>query len=176
MEHHTTEAMNKGMPPEQPSYGFKEFLPLIMIYGAIIGFTLIKQYFSGFSFAGTMYDFMGAFFVVFGAFKIMKLAAFAEAYSSYDIIAKRSIAYAYAYPFIELVLGGMFLMRIAPTVASWATLVLMVVSSIGVAYELAQKKTIMCACLGTVFKIPMTYVTLAEDLLMGLMAAVMLFV
>ena len=32
----------------------------------------------------------------------------------------------------------------------------------------------MCACLGVVFKIPMTYVTLTEDLLMGTMAFVML--
>jgi hypothetical protein len=59
-------------------------------------------------------------------------------------------------------------------ISNWITVILMAVSSIGVVVVLAQKKEITCACLGTVFKIPMTYVTLAEDLIMGLMAFFML--
>ncbi len=39
---------------------------------------------------------------------------------------------------------------------------------------LLQKRTIQCACLGTALKLPMTKVTLGEDLLMGLMALGML--
>jgi hypothetical protein len=50
----------------------------------------------------------------------------------------------------------------------------MLISALGVANELRKKQTIMCACLGTVFKIPMTYVTLFEDLLMASMALYML--
>ena len=50
----------------------------------------------------------------------------------------------------------------------------MAISSIGVAIELSKKKEIMCACLGVVFKLPMTYVTLLEDLLMAAMALIML--
>jgi hypothetical protein len=51
---------------------------------------------------------------------------------------------------------------------------LMLVSAVGIGMELAKKKEIQCACLGLVFNIPMTYVTLAEDLLMALMALLML--
>ena len=50
----------------------------------------------------------------------------------------------------------------------------MIVSSIGVTKELAQGRKITCACLGAVFKIPMTYVTLLEDVLMAVMALIML--
>lgn len=155
-------------------YTIKNFLPLIIIMSLIMLFTGIKQYFYGFDIHSAMYDFMGIYFIVFSFFKIINLKGFAEAYSTYDIIAKRFTAYAYAYPFVELILGIFYLMRFQLFVVNVATLFLMVISSIGVAYELAQKKEIMCACLGVVFKIPMTYVTLTEDLIMGIMALLML--
>ncbi len=153
-----------------PRYTLKDFLPLITIFCTIIGFTLIRQWFSGWHLHSAMNDFMAGFFLVFGTFKLLNLRAFAEAYSMYDIIAKRSTAYAHIYPSIEIGLGIAYLFSLFPTATNLITLILMIISSIGVAQELAQKKTIMCACLGTVFKIPMTYVTLFEDLLMAAMA------
>ncbi len=56
------------------------------------------------------------------------------------------------------------------------TLALMFVSAAGVFNELRKGKTVICACLGAVFKIPMTYETLAEDLIMAIMALAMLFI
>ncbi len=141
-----------------------------MIFIAIMSFTLIRQWLGGWNLQAAMSDFMAAFFLVFGAFKLFNLAAFAEAYAMYDIIAKRSFIYAYAYPFIEIALGIAYLFRLFPTATNLITLAIMIISSIGVAQELAQKRSAMCACLGTVFKVPMTYVTLAEDLLMAAMA------
>lgn len=158
---------------DQSAHTIKKFLPLIIIFLLISTYTFIMQIIHGFTYAA-MYDFMGAFFLVFSIFKIINLSGFAKAYSIYDIIAKRSTLYAHIYPFIELILGVMYLTRIQLLIANWITLLLMVISSIGVALELAKGKTIVCACLGTVFKIPMTYVTLLEDIIMGLMALVML--
>ncbi len=123
-----------------------------------------------------MSDFMAGFFLVFGAFKLLRLNAFAEAYAMYDIIAKRSTTYAYLYPFIEIILGFAYLFRLYPTATNLVTLIVMIISSMGVAQELAQKRTIECACLGMVFKIPMTYVTLCEDLLMAGMALLSLLI
>jgi hypothetical protein len=156
-------------------YSLKDFLPLIIIFASILALTALKQMLFGWSVEGAMLDFMGIFFVVFGTFKLINLTDFAHAYAEYDIIAKRFMFYGYVYPFIELALGIMYLTRFQVTIANWVTLVLMVIGSIGVAYELSQKRDIVCACLGVVFKIPMTYVTLAEDIIMGLMAAYMLF-
>jgi hypothetical protein len=51
----------------------------------------------------------------------------------------------------------------------------MIISSIGVAQKLVVREIFICACLGAVFKIPMTWVTLLEDVLMGGMAFIMLF-
>jgi len=155
-------------------YTLRNFMPLILILSVVIGLTALLQLVRVHSIHEIMYDFMGLFFLVFSIFKISNISAFAQAYSEYDIIAKHSRAYGFLYPFIELTLGIMYLARFQLHIANWITLVAMGIGSIGVGYELAQKKTIVCACLGAVFKIPMTYVTLLEDVIMGAMALYMI--
>lgn len=155
-------------------YTLRNFMPLILILSVVIGLTGLLQLVREHSIHEIMYDFMGLFFLVFGLFKISNINAFAQAYAKYDIIAKRSTLYGIVYPFIELTLGIMYLTRFKLLAANWITLVAMIIGSIGVGYELAQRKTIVCACLGTVFKIPMTYVTLLEDLIMGAMSLYMI--
>ncbi len=158
----------------QSSYTVRDFLPLITLFAIIVLLTALRQWYSGWYWCSAMSDFMGFFFIIFGFFKIINWHGFAEAYATYDIIAQRSRLYAYAYPLIELTLGVLYLARWYPTFTNVTTLIVMLISSIGVANELRKKKTIVCACLGVVFKIPMTYVTLLEDLLMASMALAML--
>jgi hypothetical protein len=45
------------------------------------------------------------------------------------------------------------------------------ISSIGVIKSVLNKRKIQCACLGAVFNLPMSTVTIIEDLLMVAMAA-----
>jgi hypothetical protein len=47
-------------------------------------------------------------------------------------------------------------------------------SSIGVIKSVIDKKQIRCACLGAVFNLPMSTVTIIEDLLMVAMSTLML--
>ena len=154
-----------------PGYTVRDFLPLIILFAIITGLTLLRYYYEvDGNLYSVMSDFMGFFFLIFGGFKIINLKGFAKAYQEYDIIAKKSLAYAYLYPFLEITLGIAYLMHWNPFITNLATLILMSVSAIGVGIELSKGKTIVCACLGTVFKVPMTYVTLLEDLLMAGMA------
>lgn len=155
----------------------KQYQPLIVIFLLIIGVTaLLGVLRDNFYLALTLADFMAAFFLIFGSFKIMRLEAFAEAYSKYDIIAAKSRRYALMYPFIEIGLGLAYLFSFHLPIINWVTLVLMLVNSIGVIISLRKKNKIMCACMGTVFRVPMSWVTLAEDLLMAAMAAVMILI
>ena len=55
-----------------------------------------------------------------------------------------------------------------------ANCAVMSVGAIGVARTLLRKDRIQCACLGTVFNLPMSRITLVEDLLMAGMSAVMI--
>ena len=93
----------------------------------------------------------------------------------YDLISQRFYFYGYIYPFLELALGFAYLFEWYLFAVNIITFLLMLISAIGVFKELAKGKHIACACLGAVFKVPMTYVTLAEDLIMAAMAFIMLF-
>jgi len=152
-------------------YSLKDFAPLAIIFAVIILFTAGAMAWtqnSEVTFGLRM--FMAGFFIVFGLFKVVKWRGFADAYSTYDIIAKRSRAYAYLYPLIELGLGISYLVGWNLILTNAVTLVVMSVGALGVAKEIRKKNQVPCACLGTVFKIPMTKVTLVEDLLMAVMA------
>lgn len=159
---------------QKKQYTLYNFLPLIIIFSCIIILTLISQWYRAPSFHGAMSDFMGFFFLIFGLFKISNWSNFADAYQMYDIIAKKNKLYAYLYPIIEICLGIAYLFRWHLGLINIITLIIMLISSIGVAKELLAGREVTCACLGAVFKIPMTWVTLVEDLLMAVMALFMI--
>jgi hypothetical protein len=165
--------------PDEPAPGtthsLRTFYPLALIGAFLVGVVALVEWRAG----GpdpmrAMGNFMAGFFLVFSFFKLLDIRAFAMAYSTYDVIARRWPRYGYAYPFIELALGVAYLVGFRPALTNVVTLAVMTVSSVGVVRSLIQKKRIKCACLGTVFNLPMTYVTVVEDLLMVAMAAVML--
>ena len=96
-------------------------------------------------------------------------------FGMYDPIAKKVPFYGKIYPFIETVLGLMFLMRFEIDIALIVTLIILGVTTVGVSRVLLNKKSIRCACLGTALKLPMTEATFIENAIMILMAVLMLF-
>jgi hypothetical protein len=92
----------------------------------------------------------------------------------YDPLAKRLPIYGWIYPFIETGLGIMLLMRYEVKIALIITLLVLGITTIGVTKTLLDKKSIKCACLGTVLKLPMTEATFIENLIMIVMAISML--
>jgi copper chaperone CopZ len=121
-----------------------------------------------------MTNFMGGFFLIFSFFKFLDLSGFAEAYRTYDLLAQRFPAWGTLYPFVELGLGVAYLLRMAPVATNLVTLVLMLVGAAGVWRALQRRQNLRCACLGTALNLPMTTVTLVEDVGMAAMAAGML--
>tara|TARA_B110000495_G_C23000760_1_gene590567 strand:+ start:289 stop:1002 length:714 start_codon:yes stop_codon:yes gene_type:complete len=119
--------------------------------------------------------FMAGFFIVFSFFKFLNLAGFAESYAMYDVLAKKVKAYGLIYPFLELLLGVAYLTNFEPKITYTATILLMSFSSIGVIQSVLHKKKIKCACLGAVFNLPMSRVTIIENLTMVVMAFMMLW-
>jgi len=117
---------------------------------------------------------MAGFFLVFSFFKLLNLKGFAESYAMYDIVAKRWSGWGYVYAIIELALGLAFLGGFNPLVTNLVTLVVMTVSIIGVLQTVLSRKKIRCACLGEVFNLPMSTITVIEDGLMIVMSGVML--
>ena len=157
------------------SVSLATYKPLLLVVAYVLGATVLAESIHGeFDWRRAMSYFMGFFFLGFAFFKLLSVTAFADAFSTYDIIAKRSRGYALAYPYIELALGLLFVTRTSPVLASALTAVVMGVGLVGVVAAVRKKQAIQCACLGTVFNLPMTVVTIVENSTMIAMAIVML--
>lgn len=154
-----------------PQKNAQTYRPLIILLGyllAVMGAVAIAQ--GRFDAMEAMRLFMGGFFIAFSFFKMLDLRGFADAYRSYDLVAKAVPGYGFVYPFIELGLGLAYLANVQPTLVNAVTAIVMGVSLLGVLQAVLSKKTIRCACLGTVFNLPMSTVTIIEDGLMVAMA------
>jgi copper chaperone CopZ len=163
--------------PEHKSESFQwqTYYPLLLVGVFLIGFVAYLEWLAG-TFVGmrAMQRFMGGFFVVFAFFKLLDVRGFADAFQTYDIAARRFPLYAVAYPWIELALGVAYLTNVAPLATNIATLIVMTLGLAGVTQALLAKRRIQCACLGTVFKLPMSKVTFVEDFSMAAMALIAL--
>lgn len=157
---------------EEKTSWFATYKPILLIGAYITGTTLLLEAVKGnFDVHTWMTNFMAGFFLVFSFFKLLDLKGFAESYSTYDIIAKRWQGWGYLYAFIELVLGLAYLLEFNLQITNIITLVVMSISIIGVLQSVLNKRKIRCACLGAVFNLPMSTITVIED---GLMIAMSL--
>lgn len=163
------------MMHEESRTWFETYKPLIIIFIFIAGISIITaRQNNEIHWMKCMNNFMAGFFITFSFFKFLDLKGFAESYSTYDLLAKKFTVYGLIYPFIELALGIAYLTSFNPLVTNLATIIVMGFSSIGVIQSVLDKRKIKCACLGSIFNLPMSTVTIIEDLLMVVMAAVML--
>lgn len=159
----------------------RKLVPLLSVFSAVAMLTLTITFFrADYSLMSVGKTFMAMFFLVFGSFKLYNIEGFKMAFQEYDPLAMRSSGYATIYPFLELSLAFSYLAilfyslpGVEPAVYI-ATIVLMVLNASGVAEALYRGRHLQCACLGNVFNVPMTTVTLTEDLLMAGMALYML--
>jgi copper chaperone CopZ len=158
---------------EEKQSKFQQLKPLFLIFGYLFASAILLNY-KDWNTTKAMLDFMGLFYIVFSFFKLLDLKGFPESFRMYDPLAKVVPAYGWIYPFIELALGVMFLMRIEITLALIATLIILGITTIGVSKTLLDKKAIRCACLGTALKLPMTEATFIENAIMIVMAVLML--
>ena len=163
-------------PEEEEKRSWLEiYKPILLIFGFLLLVTGLVQFKNAhFEPMQWMRHFMAGFFLVFSFFKLINLKGFTESYAMYDVIAKRFPLWGTLYAFFELGLGILYLVDFKPVIINWVTLLLMSVSIVGVLQTVLSKKQIRCACLGAVFNLPMSTVTIVEDALMIAMSGVML--
>jgi copper chaperone CopZ len=167
-------SMPQTMDEEQKPW-LETYKPVLLIFAYITGITLLIQAFNNkLDWMQWMNHFMAGFFLTFSFFKLLNLNGFADSYSTYDVIAKRWRGYGFMYAFIELGLGIAYLTSFEPLLTNALTFVVMSISLVGVLQSILNKRKIKCACLGDIFNLPMSTVTVIEDALMILMSVIML--
>lgn len=152
--------------------GLRDYVPLLIMFAIIaVGVAFGQSRIDGFDGRLAMRHTMAGFFLLFGGLKFLNLRGFVGLFASYDLLAARTIRYAWAYPFIEVGLGVSHLTAFAPVLTNVVTLVVMVFGAVGVTRALRRHDDIRCACLGSWVTIPLSWVTVAEDAAMAAMAA-----
>lgn len=166
-----------AIPEQETLSTWETYKPLILIFLFVSGVAAIAALDAkAFSWHHWMRYFMAGFFIVFSFFKFLDLKGFSSSYAMYDLLAKQWKGYGYVYPFLELGLGILYLTAINLPATHVATIVVMGFSSIGVIRNMLSPNQVQCACLGTIFKLPLGRVTLVENLLMVALAGVMLVI
>ena len=172
---YTITAVEHNEAAEQAKSWLVTYKPIliIFIYITVVAIIAAMQQ-SVFNLMYAMTIFMAGFFLTFSFFKMLDLKGFAESYAMYDIIAVKVKSWGYIYAFIEFALGIAYAIHFEPLFTNVVTVIVMGVSIIGVLQSVLNKRTIQCACLGAVFNLPMSTVTIIEDSLMIAMSAVMI--
>lgn len=169
-------ALQHNETVEQTKSLISVYKPVLLLFFYITAATVLIQLTGErFDYMQWMRHFMAGFFLTFSFFKMLNLKGFADSYVMYDVLAKRIPAWAYVYAFIELALGVAYLINFNPIITNSVTALVMTISIIGVLQTVLNKQKIQCACLGAVFNLPMSMITILEDSLMILMSIAMLF-
>ena len=146
------------------------YKPLLLVIGFVLLVSLLSSFKTSFHLMNWMTNFMGGFFIAFSFFKFLDLNGFSNSFATYDIIAKKWKGYGKIYPFIELGLGVAYLLALQSAITNIICILILSASTIGVIKAVWSKKQIQCACLGTVFNLPMSTVTIIENFTMISMA------
>jgi len=112
---------------------------------------------------------------VLAVLKLQDIETFSSMFLGYDLLAKRWVRYAYAYPFLEGIAG--FLM--VAGALNWLSIpVALFIGTIGAVSVFkavyVEKREIKCACVGGSSKVPLGFVSLTENVMMVAMAVWML--
>lgn len=113
---------------------------------------------------------------VLAILKLQDVETFSSMFLGYDLLARRWVRYAYAYPFCEALAGVLM----AAGALNWLSIpVALVIGTVGAVSVFkavyVDKREIKCACVGGSGSVPLGFVSLTENLMMVGMAIWMLF-
>jgi copper chaperone CopZ len=157
-----------------------QYYPLLLIVGFITVISFLTSFHLGiyemkhFELRMFLHNFMTGFFLVFSFFKLLDIKAFAESFQMYDLLAAKAPIYGKIYPFIELTLGLLCLIHFQEKYVYIADIIIMGFGALGVIQSVVDKRKIKCACLGTVFNLPMSTVTIIENSVMVIIGIILL--
>ena len=158
--------------PQEKTF-FQTYKPLFIVFAYIFIFSVAYQVSQGnFSAHLFMNHLMAGFFIGLSFFKFLDLKSFATAFSNYDPLAHKWKTYGLIYPFIELTLGFLFIADKFLLIANVMTILVLITTTIGVYKKIKSDNKFQCACLGAGFSLPLSNITIFENLTMITMALV----
>lgn len=119
----------------------------------------------------TLHRFVALGMCLLAMLKLQDIETFSNMFLGYDLLARRVVRYAYAYPFAELAAGLLMLAERLPAVS---VPIAAFIGSVGAASVIKavyiDKRELKCACVGGSSKTPLGFISLTENLMMVAMA------
>ena len=107
--------------------------------------------------------------------KLQDVEQFSTMFVGYDLLGRRFVPYAYAYPFLEAGAGVLMAAHALDWLSIPVALFIGTVGAVSVVYAVyVQKRELKCACVGGGSNVPLGFVSLTENLAMIGMAVWML--
>ena len=113
---------------------------------------------------------MGFFLILIAIQKLFDVNGFTMNFRKYDLLAKRWNNYGRIYPFLEMALGLLFLTGRYILFTNTLLIILLVITTLGVAVTIRRGEALKCGCAGSAFSLPVGKVTIFENLVMMVMA------
>lgn len=114
----------------------------------------------------------GEWFVAFSMamlamLKLQDIEQFSSMFVGYDLLGRRFVPYAYAYPFLEAAAAVLMAGHLLPWLSIPIALTIGTIGAVSVFYAVyVQKRAIKCACVGGGSNVPLGFVSLSENLAM----------
>ena len=153
---------------------FNTYKPILVSLSMVIILSLITTNNDNFSITNFCRYFMGYFFIIFSFLKLLNVKQFAISFSNYDPISNKFFTYGLIYPFLELTLGVLFLSNFLTLYINFITIFIFVPQTLGIMNKLSKNEILECACVGSTFNVPISKLTITENLVMIFMAIVMI--
>ena len=99
--------------------------------------------------------------------KLQDVEQFSTMFVGYDLLGRRFVPYAYAYPYLEATAAVLMAGRLLPWLSIPIALFIGTIGAASVIYAVyIQKRSIKCACVGGSGNVPLGFVSLTENLAM----------
>lgn len=154
------------------------YRPVLAVFAVALGLALSLAFYS---FDTVLVIRTAEWFVAFSMamlamLKLQDVEQFSTMFIGYDLLAKRFVPYAYAYPFLEAAAAILMAGHVLPVLSVPIAFIIGTIGAASVIYAVyVQKRDIKCACVGGSANVPLGFVSLTENLAMVGMALWMLF-
>ena len=157
--------------PDKTSYR-----PVLAVFAvaAALAVTLSLGLLDGFS-VRTIEWFVAFSMAMLAMLKLQDVEQFSTMFVGYDLLGRKWVPYAYAYPYLEALAAVLMAGHLLPWLSIPIALFIGTVGAVSVFYAVyVQKREIKCACVGGGSNVPLGFVSLTENLAMIAMGIWML--
>jgi len=142
------------------------YLPVFYVYAFSFLVSLNIVFFFNLNLRSLFLYFLGFFSLSFGVLKLINLKSYFESVTEYDFIVQKFNFYAYLIPVFEIFFGILFVMQKEFLIIEYLCIIFFTLNLVVIANALEKRRNFTCACMGGLFKIPLSYVSLLESLTM----------